>query len=68
MVAHIFEVIAGAITQFLSALTSSINGITSLFYDATSGMTFLGTLLLIAVGVGIVYWAFNLIMSLVRRV
>lgn len=68
MVAHIFEVIASAITQFLSALTSSVTGITSLFYDSTNGMTFLGTLLLIAVGVGIVYWAFNLIMSLVRRV
>lgn len=68
MVAQIFQVITSAITSFLGALTSSISGITSLFYDATDGMTFLGTLLLIAVGCGIVYYAFNLIMGLVRRV
>lgn len=68
MVAQIFQEIAAAITAMLSALTSAITGVTSLFYDSTNGMTFLGVLLLIAVGVGIVYWAFNLIKGLVRRV
>lgn len=68
MVAQIFSEISAAITAMLSALTSAITGVTSLFYDATNGVTFLGVLLLIAVGVGIVYWAFNLIKGLVRRV
>lgn len=68
MVQAIFNVITQAITQFISCLTSSVSGVTSLFYDATDGMTFLGTLLLIAVGVGIVYYAFRLIMSLIKRV
>lgn len=74
MIATIFEEIASAITAMLSALTSAISGVTELFYVAPSGtettghMTFLGVLLLIAVGVGIVYWAFNLIRGLVRRV
>lgn len=69
MVADIFAEISAAITQMLTCLTSAITGVTSLFYDATnSKMTFLGVLLLIAVGVGIVYWAFNLIKGLVRRV
>ena len=73
MIATIFEEIAAAITAMLSALTSAISGVTELFYVAPSGtettghMTFLGVLLLIAVGVGIVYWAFNLIRGLVRR-
>lgn len=68
MVAQIFSEISAAITAMLSALTSAITGVTSLFYDSTNGVTFLGVLLLIAVGVGIVYWAFNLIKGLVRRV
>lgn len=68
MVAQIFQEIAAAITAMISALTSAITGVTSLFYDNEKGMTFLGVLLLIAVGVGIVYWAFNLIKGLVRRV
>lgn len=69
MVADIFAEISAAITQMLTCLTSSITGVTALFYDSTAGnMTFLGVLLLIAVGVGIVYWAFNLIKGLVRRV
>lgn len=73
MIATIFEEIAAAITAMLSALTNAISGVTELFYVAPSGtdttghMTFLGVLLLIAVGVGIVYWAFNLIRGLVRR-
>lgn len=69
MVADIFTEIASAITQMTAAVTSAVTGVVPLFYDATAGnMTFLGVLLLIAVGIGIVYWAFNLIRGLVRRV
>lgn len=73
MVSTLFETITQAITSMVNALTSAIGGVTSLFYVEASGadpahITFLGVLLLIAVGVGIVYWAFNLIRGLVRRV
>jgi len=69
----IFEVIRSAVTSFVSTLTSAISGITELFYVAPSGtettghMTFLGVLLLIAAGVGLVYWAFRLIKGLIKR-
>lgn len=72
IVQTIFEVIGQAVTSFVTTLASAVNGITSLFYvEATEGnpahMTFLGVLLLIAAGVGLVYWAFRLIKGLVRR-
>lgn len=72
MVATLFETISQAITSMIGALTSAISGVTALFYVEPNGtesghMTFLGVLLLIAVGVGIVYWAFGLIRGLVRR-
>lgn len=72
-VSVIFEVIASAITNFTSALTSAVSGVTSLFYVEPSGtetsghMTFLGVLLLIAAGIGIVYWCVRLIKGLVQR-
>lgn len=68
MVAQIFQEIAAAITAMISAVTSAISGVTSLFYDPTNGMTFLGVLLLIGVGAGLVFWAVNLIRGLIKRV
>lgn len=68
--APIWEVITGAIGEFTQALGGALSGITQLFVTTTEGkveMTFLGVLLLIAVGVAIVYFCFNLIKGLVRR-
>lgn len=67
MVQQIFSVISDAITSFATALSSAVTSITSLFYDSTNGMTFLGVCLLIAAGVGIVYFVVRWISGLVRR-
>lgn len=73
IVTTIFQVIGQAVTSFVGVLTDAVESITSLFYVAPSGtetsghMTFLGVLLLIAAGIGIVYWCFRLIKGLVRR-
>ena len=73
MISSMFEVVGQAITAFTTSLASAFSGITQIFYtEGTAGaagsFTFLGTLLLIAVGVGIVYLAYNVIRALVRRV
>lgn len=69
MVSQMFTTIEQAITGFTSALGASISGITDLFYveGENGGFTVLGVLLLIAVGVGVVYWAFRLIRGLVSQ-
>ena len=67
MVQQIFQVIADAVTSFANALSSAVTSITSLFYNQTSGMTFLGVLLLIGAGVGLIYFVVRWISSLVRR-
>lgn len=73
MIGEMFEVIGEAITSFITALGSALSGVTSLFYTPASttggsgSFTILGTLMLIAVGVGVVYWAFRLIRSLVQQ-
>lgn len=68
IIESIFGVISSVITQFANVVSSSVTSVTNMFYDATNGqMTVLGTLLLIAVGAGLIFWAFRLIKGLVRR-
>lgn len=72
MVADIFETITQAITNFASSLGSAVTSVASMFYTPANGsdpgqLTFLGTLLLIAVGIGVVYWVFRLIRGLIAR-
>lgn len=67
MISAIFQEVGSAVTAFTTALSNAVSGVTSMFYDATNGLTTLGSLLLIAVGVGLVYWSFRLIKGLIRR-
>ena len=71
MISDIFSTIGQAVTAFANQLASAITSITALFYTpgesgAAGQMTFLGTLLLIAAGVGLVYWAFYVVRNLLR--
>lgn len=69
MVAEIFQIITSGVTGFVSSLTAGVNGLIPLVYDATANsgageFTFVGTMLLIAIGVAVVYWCFRLIRGL----
>lgn len=70
MISAIFTTIGEAITGFTGALSSALGSITEMFYVSSgdnAGLTVLGVLSLIAVGVGLVYWAFRLIRRLVSQ-
>lgn len=70
MVQTIFETITNAITEFVGSLGAAVGGIVELFYKTTEGggeLTFLGTLMLILAGIGIVYGVFRLIRALLYR-
>lgn len=69
MVGAIFGGVTEAVTAFIGTLNSGIGSIVALFYDSTSqspGLTVLGTLTVIVVGVSLVYWLFRLIMGMAR--
>lgn len=66
MINAIFTAVGQAITGFTTQLGSAVSGINSMFYDATDGLTLLGSLLCLAMGIGLVYWAFRLIKSLIK--
>ena len=67
MIAEIFDTIVAVVTEYIAVLQNLFEGLVEIFYDnATTSLTLLGTLALIAVGVGIVAWAFGLVKSLFR--
>jgi hypothetical protein len=67
MISEIFETILEVVTEYTTILQNLFEGLVDIFYDdATTSLTLLGTLALIAVGVGIVAWAFGLVKSLFR--
>ena len=67
VISAIFNSVGQAITSFSTALASGLTSITSMFYDAESGLTFVGVLLTIAMGCGIVYWGFKLVKGLIKH-
>jgi len=67
MIAEIFDTIVAVVTEYIAVLQNLFEGLVEIFYDsATTSLTLLWTLALIAVGVGIVAWAFGLVKSLFR--
>jgi hypothetical protein len=65
MIATIFNTIQDVVDAYVGVLQNIFEGLVDIFYDGTA-LTLLGTLALIAVGVGIVAWAFGLVKSLFR--
>lgn len=66
MVSAIFTGITSAVTAFIGTMNSGITSMLALFYDTTDGLTVLGTLTVIVVGVSLVYFLLRFIMGLAR--
>lgn len=65
--AAILTAIGTMFTSVVGWITSTITSVSAIFYDATDGFTFVGTLLLVAFGIGFVWVLINFIRGLVRR-
>lgn len=68
MVGAIFGGITEAVSAFVGTLNAGVTSILALFYTSgeNAGLTVLGTLTVIVVGVSLVYWLFRLIMGMAR--
>jgi len=66
LVTEIFDQAGDAVTGFTGVLNDGVGGVTQLFW-ANGNLTVLGTLLVIGIGVGVVYFGFRLIRNLIRR-
>lgn len=71
MVSSIFNVISETIDSFFSVLSVGINSVIELFYktsESGGNFTFLGTMLMIGLGVGLVWTLIKWISGLVKNV
>lgn len=66
MITAIFEAIGTTVTQYVGILTSMFSSLVNIFYDASTGLTILGVLMVFTFGVGVVKFGFNLIRSLLN--
>ena len=67
MVGSIFTTIGEVITKYVGAIADMFESLVAIFYNSeTSTLTLFGTLFLIAVGIGIVAWGFNLVRNLIN--
>lgn len=67
LVTTIFDTVGETVTHFAGTLGNSMTSIAGLFYNSTDGLTFLGTLSLIGLGMGLVIGAYHAIKSLMVR-
>lgn len=69
MINAIFETISSAISGLAGAIGDAVTGIVGMFWDSTgSTFTFLGTLTLVGLGAGLVFFAIRLIYRAVKGV
>lgn len=66
MVADIFSTIGDVIAGYVDAISQMFESLVAIFYQADTGLTLIGTLLLLAVGIGIVIWGFNMVVNLIN--
>lgn len=67
MVGSIFTTIGEVVTEYVKAISEMFNSLVVIFYDSEGKtLTLFGTLFLIAVGIGIVVWGFNLVRNLIN--
>lgn len=66
MVSEIFTTIGEVITSYVGAISNMFSGLIAIFYVEGTGLTLIGTLLLLAVGIGIVVWGFNMVVNLIN--
>ena len=66
MVAEIFTTIGEVIAGYVAAISNMFTSLIAIFYVQETGLTLIGTLLLLAVGIGIVVWGFNMVVNLIN--
>ena len=67
-VTELFSLISEVFTGFFGIIETGLTSVVGLFWDNTTGLTMIGTLLLVGLGVGLVWTLISFVTRLVRRV
>lgn len=66
MVTKIIEVVGQWVTSFTTMFVDIFETLVSIFYNAETGITLIGTLSLAGLGIGLVYFAYKVIRRLMK--
>jgi len=67
-VTELFSLISDVFTGFFGIINTGLISVVGLFWDSTTGLTMIGTLMLVGLGIGLVWTLISFITGLVRRV
>jgi hypothetical protein len=67
MIAKLFEVLTEVVTSTLSLVKSVFTNTTEIFYIEETGFTFVGTLMLVTLGMSLAFFAWKVIKGLLIR-
>ena len=63
---NIVDSVFGVFTKISEWIITAVNDMVPIFYNAETGITFLGTMALCGLGVGIILLIFNIVKSFVQ--
>lgn len=67
-VTELFTLISDVFTGFFGVIETGLGSVVGLFWDATSGLSMVGTLMLVGLGVGLVWTLISFVTRLVRGI
>lgn len=67
-VTELFSLISEVFTGFFGIIETGLGSVVALFWDATTGLTMVGTLMLVGLGIGLVWTLISFVIRLVRGV
>jgi hypothetical protein len=66
IVSAIFETLSEIITEVVTLMTSLFEGVAGIFYSEADGLTFVGTLALVGLGISVFWLGFKFIRSWIK--
>lgn len=67
IVSEVISAVSEWITGVFGWLVAAVQGVVSIFYDPTDGLTIVGVLLLFGLAMSLVFFAFKFIKGLIRK-
>lgn len=67
-VTQLFSLISEVFTGFFGIIETGLGSVVGLFWDTTSGLTMVGTLMLVGLGVGLVWTLISFVTRLVKGI
>lgn len=67
-VSELFDLISEVFTEFFGVIQTGLSSVVGLFWETETGLTMIGTIMLVGLGIGLVWTLIRFVTGLVRGV